>query len=128
MDETREEQSPPRNPFIDDEATEVSDADGQLEGEEEDESDPNDRMIVETLTETEDEANAIEDLEYLIDSDNWFNDDEFLNRIKTEKRRRIEIVSDSESESDFMLLHMLPASLCAKVIILLCIVLKLKRS
>ena len=95
MDETREEQSPSRNPFIDDEATEVSDADGQLEGEE-DESDPNDCVIVETLT--EDEANAIEDLEYLIDFDNWFSDDEFVNRIKRAKRRRMEIVSDSESE------------------------------
>ena len=62
MDETQEEQSPSRNPFIDDEATEVSD--GQLEGEEANESDPNDCVIVETLT--EDEANAIEDLEYLI--------------------------------------------------------------
>ena len=94
MDETREEQSPPRNPFIDDEATEVSD--GQLEGEEEDESDPNDCVIVETLT--EDEANAIEDLEYLIDFDNWSSDDEIVNRIKRAKRRRMEIVSDSESE------------------------------
>ena len=63
FDETRDEQSPPRNLFIDDEATEVSD--DQLEGEEEDESDTNDCVIVETLT--EDEANAIEDWEYLID-------------------------------------------------------------
>ena len=68
LDETRGEQSPPRNPFIDDEVTEVSDVDGQLEGEEEDESDPNDCVIVQTLT--EDEANAIEDLEYIIDFDN----------------------------------------------------------
>ena len=93
LDETREEQSPPRNPFIDDEATEESD--GQLEGKE-DESDPNDCVIVETPT--EDEANAIEDLEYLIDFDIWFSDDEFVNRIKRAKRRRMEIVSDSESE------------------------------
>ena len=83
LDETREQQSPPRNPIIDDEALEVSDADGQLEGEEEDESDPNDCVIVETLT--EDEANAIEDLKYLIDFDNWFSDDEFVNRLKSEK-------------------------------------------
>ena len=90
------EQSPPRNPFIDDEATEVSDADSQLEGEEEDESDPNDCVIVETLT--EDEVNAIDDLEYLTDFDNWLCDDEFVNRIKRAKRRGMEVVIDSESE------------------------------
>ena len=95
MDECVEERSPPRNPFIDDEAVEASDT-SDTAHEDDEESDPNDCVIVETLT--EDEANAIEDLEYLIDFDNWFSDDEFVNRIKRAKRRRMEIVSDSESE------------------------------
>ena len=90
MDESVEERSPPRNPFIDDEAVEASDT-GETANEDDEESDPNDCVIVETLTE-----DAIEDLEYLIDFDNWFSDDEFVNRIKRAKRRRMEIVSDSE--------------------------------
>ena len=94
MDESIEERSPPRNPFIDDEAAEISDA-GETAHEDE-ESEPNNCVIVETLT--EDEANAIEDLEYLVDFDNWFSDDEFVNRMKRAKRRLMEIVSDSESE------------------------------
>ena len=95
MDESVEERSPPRNPFIDDEAEEASDT-GETAHEDDEESDPNDCVIVETLT--EDEENAIEDLEYLIDFNNWFSDDEFVNGIKRAKRRRMEIVSDSESE------------------------------
>ena len=93
MDESVEERSPPRNPFIDDEAVGASDT-GETAHEDDEESDPNDCVIVETLT--EDEANAIEDLEYLIDFDNWFSDNLFVNRIKRAKRRRMEIVSDCE--------------------------------
>ena len=95
MDESFEEQSPPRNLFIDDQAGEASDAEREPVLEDEQESDPNDCVMVETLT--EDVANAIEDLEYLIDFDNWFSDDQFVNRIKRVKRR-MEIVGDSESE------------------------------
>ena len=40
--------------------------------------------------------NAIEDLDYLLDSNNWFSDDEIVTRIK----RRMEIVSNSESEEN----------------------------
>ena len=42
-------------------------------------------MVVVQLT--EDEANSIEDLEYLIDFDNWFSDVEFVNRIKRAKEK-----------------------------------------
>ena len=66
-DESVEERSPPRITFIDDEAVEASDT-GKTAHEDDEESDPNDCVIVETLT--EDEENAIEDLEYLIDFDN----------------------------------------------------------
>ena len=92
LDESSVEQSPPRNPFIDDEAAEASDTEGEpLQEEYEQESDPNDCMIVETLT----EVNAIEDQ---IDFENLFSDDDFINPTKQAKRRRMEIVSDSESE------------------------------
>ena len=57
------------NPPTYDEATGVSDADGQLEDGKI--NHPNDCAIVETLT--EDEANAIEDMESSIDFCNWFN-------------------------------------------------------
>ena len=93
LDESFVEQNPPRNPFFDDEATEASDTEGEPVQKDEQESDPNDCMIVETLT--EDEVNAIEDQ---IDFDTWFSDDDFINRTKRAKRRRLEIVSDSESE------------------------------
>ena len=93
LDESFVEQSLPRNPFIDDEAAEASDTEGEPVEEDEQESDPNDCMIVETLT--EDEINAIEDQ---IDFDNWFSNEDFINRTKRAKRRRMEIVSDSESE------------------------------
>ena len=46
-------------------------------------------MIVETLT--EDEANAIEKLRSLIDSDNWLSGEEIVNRIEEAKRRRMDI-------------------------------------
>ena len=77
---------------------EASDA-GETKHEYDEDSDPNDCVIVETLT--EDGTNAIEDLEYLIDFHNWFSDDDFLKRIKRATRKRMEIVSDS-----FMLYHM----------------------
>ena len=93
LDESFVEQSLPRIPFIDDEAAEASDTEGEPVQEDEQESDPNDCMTVETLT--EDEVNAIEDQ---IDFDNWFSNDDFINRTKRAKRRRMEIVSDSESE------------------------------
>ena len=82
LDESFEEQSPPRNPFIDDEAAETTDAEEPThEGDEE--SDPNCCVVVAQLT--EDEANAIDYLDF----DNLFS---------RAKRRRMEIVSDSESE------------------------------
>ena len=56
--------------------------------------DGNDCIIVETLT--EEEANAIEDLEHLIDFYNWFKDNELVIREKRAKRRWMEIVSDSK--------------------------------
>ena len=90
-----EERSLPRNPFIDDEAAEISDT-GETAHEDDEESVHNDCVIVETLTEGE--ASVIEDLEYLIDFDNWFSNDEFVNRIREAKMRQIEVVSDSESE------------------------------
>ena len=96
LNDIPEEQSPPRNPFIDDEAEVAWDAEGETAQPEDEESDPDDCVVVAHLT--EDESNAIEDLEYLIDFDNWFSDDEFVNRIKRAKTRRMEIVSDSESE------------------------------
>ena len=92
LDESLVEQSPPRNPFIDDEASETE---GEPVQEDEQESDPNDCMIVETLT--EDEVNAIEDQ---ID---WFSDDDFINWTKRAKKRRLEVVSESESEKDCVL-------------------------
>ena len=92
LDESFVEQSPPRNPFIDDEAAEASDTEGEPVQEDEQESDPNDCMVVAQLT--EDEANAIEHLDF----DSMFSDDEFVNRTKRAKRRRLEIVSESESE------------------------------
>ena len=55
LDESFEEQSPPRNPFIDDEAAETSDAEEPIY-EDDEESDPNDCVVVVQLT--EDEANA----------------------------------------------------------------------
>ena len=93
LDESFVEQSLPRNPFIDDEAAETSDTESEPVQEDEQESDPNDCMIVETLT--EDEVNAIEDQ---IDFDNWFSDDDFINRTKRAKIRQMELVSNSESE------------------------------
>ena len=93
LDAEVEEQSPERNPFIIDEATE---AEEEEVDEEEGESSENDCVVVAQLT--EDERNAIEDLEYLIDFDNWFSDDEFVNRLKRAKRRRMRIEDDSESE------------------------------
>ena len=54
-------------------------------------ADGNDCIIVKTLT--EEEANAIEHSEYLIDFYNWFSD-EFVIRVKRAKRRWMEIVSD----------------------------------
>ena len=95
LDASFKEQSPPRNPFIDDEAAEALDTEGEPVQEEEQESDPNDCMIVETLT--EDEANAIEGQR---DFDNWFSDDDLVNRTKRAKRTRMEIVNDSESEKN----------------------------
>ena len=50
MDESVEKRSPPRNPFIDDEAVETSDT-GETAHEDDEESDPNDYVIAETLTE-----------------------------------------------------------------------------
>ena len=52
-----EKQSPQRNPFIDDEAAEAQD-EAEPAVQDVDESDVNDCVIIETLT--EDEANAIE--------------------------------------------------------------------
>ena len=69
--------------------------DDQGDGSEE-ESSENDCVVVAQLT--EDESNAIEDLEYLIDFDNWFSDDEFVNRLKRAKKRRLQILSDSDSD------------------------------
>ena len=89
-DENNEEQSPQRNPFIDDEAAEAQDEAEPAE-EDDEESVLNVCIIIETLT--EDDANAIEDLEYLIDFD---RDEDFVNRRRRVKRRRMEIVSDSE--------------------------------
>ena len=91
LDESFVEQSPPRNPFIDDEAAETTDAEEPTH-EDDEESDPNDCVVVAQLT--EDEANAIEHLDF----DNMFSDDEFVNRTKRAKKGRLEIVSDSESE------------------------------
>ena len=82
MDESCEKASPPHNPFIDDEAEET---DSEEEPQQDDEeSDPNSCVVVAQLT--EDEANAVEDLEYRIDVDNWLSDDEFVNRSKEQKR------------------------------------------
>ena len=53
LDKSREEQSPPRNPFIDDEAAETSVADDQPQQEDDKESDPNDCVVVAQLTENE---------------------------------------------------------------------------
>ena len=80
LDESFEEQSPPRNPFIDDEAAETTDAEEPIH-EDDEESDPNDCVVVAQLT--EDEAKAIEYLDF----DNLFS---------RAKRRRMEIVSDNE--------------------------------
>ena len=79
LDESFEEQSPPRNPFIDDEAAETTDEEPTHQDDEE--SDPSDCVVVAQLT--EDEANAIDYLDF----DNLFS---------RAKRRRMEIVSDSE--------------------------------
>ena len=49
LDQSVEERSPSRNPFIDDEAVEASEA-GETAHEVDEESDPNDCVIVETLT------------------------------------------------------------------------------
>ena len=92
-EESFEEQSPPRNPFIDDEAAETTDAEEPTH-EDDEESDPNDCVVVAQLT--EDEANVIEDLEHPIDFDSWSSDDEIASRFEQVKRRRIAIVSDSE--------------------------------
>ena len=62
-----EEQSPPRNPFIDDEAAETTDAEEPTHEDDED-SDPNDCVVVAQLT--EDEANVIEDLEHPLTGSN----------------------------------------------------------
>ena len=43
-------------------------------------------MVVAQLT--EDDAKVIEDLEYLIDFENWFSDIEFINRFKRVKKER----------------------------------------
>ena len=58
-----------------------------------DQSSDSDCVIVAQLT--EDEANAIEDLEHLINFDIWFSDDKFVNRLKRAKRRRFQIDDDS---------------------------------
>ena len=95
LDASFEEQSPERNPLIIDEATEDGTDEAFVENAG-DQSSDSDCVIVAQLT--EDEANAIEDLEHLIDFDNWFSDDEFVNRLKRAKRRRLQIQDDSESE------------------------------
>ena len=91
LDESCEEVSPPPYPFIDDEAEETDTEEEPPQDDEE--SDPNDCVVLAQLT--EDEANAI-DLDYLIDFDNWFSDAVFVNRINRAKKRRMEIVSESE--------------------------------
>ena len=95
LDASFEEQSPERNPLIIDKAIEADVEEARVEVDGEQSSD-SDCVIVAQLT--EDEANAIEDLEHLIDFDNWFSDDEFVNRLKRAKRRRLQIQDDSESE------------------------------
>ena len=79
LDESCEDASPPRNPFIDDEAEEADAEEEPPQGDEE--SDPNNCVVVAQLT--EDEANATE----YSDFDNLFS---------RAKRRRMETVSDSE--------------------------------
>ena len=91
LDESFVEQSPPRHPFIEDEAAETTDAEEPTH-EDEEESDPNDCVVVAQLT--EDQANAKEHLEF----ENMFSDDDIVNQTKRAKKRRLEIVSDSESE------------------------------
>ena len=95
LDASFDEQSPERNPLIIDEATEEGTEEAFVEDAGSQSSD-NDCVVVAQLT--EDESNAIEDLEHLVDFDNWFSDDEFVNRLKRAKRRRLQIQDDSESE------------------------------
>ena len=79
LDESCEDASTPHNPFIDDKEEE---ADAEEEPPQDDEeSDPNDCVVVAQLT--EDEAKATEYLDF----DNLFS---------RPKRRRMEVVSDSE--------------------------------
>ena len=66
LDESFEEQSPPRNPFIDDEAAETAD-EKEPTHQDDEESDPSDCVVVAQLT--EDEANAIDYLNF----DNLFS-------------------------------------------------------
>ena len=83
LDESFEEQSPPRNPFNDDEAAEVTDAEEPTH-EYEKESDPNDCEVVAQVA--EDETNGVDFSEYLNDFDNCFSDNEIVNRIKRTKK------------------------------------------
>ena len=104
LDEFHGEESPPLNPFIENEATGVSDANSQPEGEEEDESHANDCVIVETLT--NDRTNAKDRainkffLEYLIDFDTLFCAENIVNWIKKANRKQVEITSDTGSEKN----------------------------
>ena len=72
---------------VHDEATEV--LDGQLDGK--DKSDPNDCSNTKGPQGKRHRS--------VIEFDSWFSDDEFVNRIKRAKRRRMEIVSDSEKNA-----------------------------
>ena len=81
-----------RNQFINDEvveATEVENEDSQAG-----ESSNADCQVLAVFT--QEEENAIEDLEHLIDMNIWFSDDEFVNTIKNTKRRHLLLDSDSE--------------------------------
>ena len=82
LDESFEEQGPPRNPF-NDETAETTDAEEPTHGDDED-SDPDDCVVVAQLT--EDEANVIEDSEHPIDFNSWSNYNEFEPDRTSEKK------------------------------------------